>query len=147
MRLSFAPFGYRLLVTQPCGLSRLALQEATKQARESLNPMSSWFREPQVGELIIQRPGDPFDVLFRDVEFHLHFYGDQGPFIHVTADHGKKASDSKTKSTTNIHHARGRSAFCHQQTSLPPSTRQSLSSSAGRMGSPFYFYFDVPRAS
>lgn len=38
MRLSFAPFGYRLLVTQPCGLSRLALQEATKQVRESLVP-------------------------------------------------------------------------------------------------------------
>jgi len=33
-------------------------------------------------------------------------YGDQGPFVHVTADQGKKASNSTNANTTTCHQRR-----------------------------------------
>lgn len=71
MRLSFAPFGYRLLVTQPRGPF---FQEATKEVRQSLEPAVLMVLSQRVGVLAIQRPSDPIDVHFRDVEFDPHSY-------------------------------------------------------------------------
>jgi hypothetical protein len=67
----------------------------------------------------------PEQLKFKDA--HDAYYGnkgprDQGPNLHVTAVQGKKASDDSNANTTNWYHARGRSAFCHQQTRLPSTT-------------------------
>jgi hypothetical protein len=73
-KLTSALAAHRVILGRPLGLSRPALQESAKQIRQPLLP--AIFKVPRacVGVLVIQRPHDPLDVLFLDIECDLHAF-------------------------------------------------------------------------
>jgi len=62
---------HRVILGRARGLSRPALQESAKQICQPLVP--AVFKVPRacVGVLVIQRPHDPLDVLFLDIEYFM----------------------------------------------------------------------------
>jgi len=66
--------GAPVILGRACGLSRPALQESAKPICQPLVP--AVFKVPRacVGVLVIQRPHDPLDVLFLDIECDLHTF-------------------------------------------------------------------------